>query len=271
MRKLILTLSNIPPVRKFVRILNLHGLGNRWLRHFPVVKKLPDSGIRYRARRLDSLALSVEMFDDSCLYPRAELSGPIHTFADLGCNVGYFMCWLCRETKTTGLKGILLDANEDVLEDAQWHAEVNGLKDVHVVHGLVGQGDSGQEADFFLHPSYTFSSANPSAEAISGSTWTRKKVPCISVEKNWKKHFGDLRCDLLKVDIEGAELSFFETEIVFLQRVQTIIVEWHKAQVTFDQIKSFLTAQGFGLKKITEDKLEVGTAIFSRQNPPVQS
>jgi hypothetical protein len=37
-------------------------LGNWWLRHFPVVKTLPDSNIRYRARRLESLGLSVEMF-----------------------------------------------------------------------------------------------------------------------------------------------------------------------------------------------------------------
>jgi FkbM family methyltransferase len=265
MRKLILSLSNVPLARQFVKILNLHGLGNWWLRHFPVIKTLPESNIRYRARRLDSLALSVEMFDQSSLYPHSEIPSPLRTFADVGCNAGYFLCWLCHEAKTTALKGLLVDANDEILEDAKWHVEANHLRDVQVVHGLVGKDDSETEADFFLHPSYTFSSANPSSEAIAKSTWIRKKAPCISLEKKWQRFFGELSCDLLKVDVEGAELDFFQHETTFLKRVQTIIVEWHKEQVSFATLKEFLVQQGFALKKITEEKADVGTAVFIRQ------
>jgi hypothetical protein len=49
-------------------------LENWWLRHFPVVKTLPGSDIRYRARRLDSLAMSLEMFDECTLYPPSLVS-----------------------------------------------------------------------------------------------------------------------------------------------------------------------------------------------------
>jgi FkbM family methyltransferase len=226
---------------------------------------LPGSNIRYRARRLDSLALSVEMFDQSSLYPHSEIPTPLRTFADIGCNAGYFLCWLCREAKTTSLKGLLVDANDEILEDAKWHVEANGLKDVHVAHGLVGTNKSGETADFYLHPSYTFSSANPSPEAISKTSWVVKKIPCISIEEKWQKYFGDTPCDLLKVDIEGAELDFFRNEPVFMKRVQRIIVEWHKEQVSFETMKDFLAQQGFSLKKITEEKHDVGTAVFVRK------
>jgi len=93
MRKLILKLTGSTIVRKTVKFLRLHLLVNWWLHRFPVVKTLPGSGIRYRARRVESLALSVEMFDKGTLYSTSNMSGEIRTFADLGCNVGY--CTRC--------------------------------------------------------------------------------------------------------------------------------------------------------------------------------
>jgi hypothetical protein len=75
---------------------------------------------------------------------------------------------------------------------------------------------------------------------------------------------GDVPCDLLKVDIEGAELDFFKTEPDFLKRVQTIFVEWHKWKVDLEQINSFLTEHDFSLKRVLDTNLDekVGTAIF---------
>ena len=55
MRKLTLNLSRSTFVRKVVKFLRLHLLANWWLHRFPVVKTLPGSGIRYRARRVESL------------------------------------------------------------------------------------------------------------------------------------------------------------------------------------------------------------------------
>jgi len=265
MRKFILTLSKNAAVRKIVKALNLHGLGNCWLHRFPVVKTLPGSNVRYRARRLDSLAMSVEMFDDAFLYPPSEMPKNIHTFADLGCNVGYFLCWLSHMSKTKELKGLMVDANEETLEDARWHVEENGLRNIHVMHGLVGNGESDNKADFFLHLSNICSSATPPPDQAASSTWTRKKVPCIGIEKNWRQLFGDEPCDLLKVDIEGAEMDFFKTETSFLRQVKIIIVEWHKWRVSLDEITAFLGEQGFSLKTVVGENNELGTAFFSRK------
>jgi FkbM family methyltransferase len=265
MRKLIHKLTRSTALRKIVKTLHLHLLGNWWLRHFPVVKTLPDSNIRYRARRLESLGLSVEMFDECSLYAVSGLPMHIRTFVDLGCNVGYFTCWLCRETKNTELKGLIVDANPEAIEDAQWHVEANGFRNVHVLHGLAGAGAQEGESDFFVHVSNVVSTASPQGGVSNLSNdWTQLKVPFVSIEKNWQKYFGQEPCDLLKVDIEGSEMDFFRAEPEFLKRVQAILLEWHKWRVSLDEVKTFLASNSFVLKTILHDDGEIGTAIFTR-------
>ena len=75
MRELILRLAGSDTLRKTVKYFRLHLLANWWLHCFPVVKSLPASGIRYRARRVESLGLSVEMFDKSELYSISDSPG----------------------------------------------------------------------------------------------------------------------------------------------------------------------------------------------------
>lgn len=186
------------------------------MHHFPVVKTLPASGIRYRARRVESLGLSVEMFDKGELYSLTDLPPNIHTFADLGCNVGYFTCWLCDRLNSRQIKGLMVDANTEAVEDAAWHVQVNNLSDVHMLHGLGGVENKSGHADFFLHASNVCSTAAPTDDAMNKSnTWTRVQVPCINLEKNWQSRFGSASCDLLKVDIEGSEMDFFRMSRVF--------------------------------------------------------
>jgi FkbM family methyltransferase len=266
MRKLTLKLSRSTIVRKTVKFLRLHLLANWWLHHFPVVKTLPGSGICYRARRVESLGLSVEMLDEGTLYPTSNMLDGIRTFADLGCNVGYFTCWLCHQLKSTQLKGLMVDAHADAIEDARWHVATNNLRNVHVLHGLVGTRGKGGQASFFVHASSVVSTATPpDISSSEANTWTQIQVPCISIEENWRKHFSDEPCDLLKIDIEGSEMDFFRNETSFLQRVQTILIEWHKWRVSLGEIEKFLSEQGFSLKLILHEDAEVGTAIFSRR------
>jgi len=192
MRELILRLAGSDTLRKTVKYFRLHLLANWWLHRFPVVKTLPGSGIRYRARRVESLGLSVEMFDKGTLYSAANTLDGIRTFADLGCNVGYFTCWLCHQLKSTQLKGLIVDANADAVEDARWHVATNNLRNVQVLRGLVGTRGSGGQASFFVHASNVVSTATPPDVSLSeANTWTQIQVPCISVEENWSKHFGD--------------------------------------------------------------------------------
>ncbi len=250
-------------VRNAGKLLRLHLAINWWLGRFPVVKTLPD-GIQYRARRIESLALSVEFFDDDVLYEIEGLEPKIQTFADLGCNVGYFTCWLCHKLKTTKLKGLMVDANEDAVQDARWHIERNHLAEVHALHGLVGTGQKTGQADFFVHTSNVCSTAEPEPDTPA-SCWTRVQVPRLNVEDHWTRLFGNVGCHLLKLDIEGFEREFFRNETSFLKRVGFIIMEWHKRKTSLDEITGLLSPHGFVLGKILHENLLLGTAVFKRK------
>lgn len=59
-------------------------------------------------------------------------------------------------------------------------------------------------------------------------------------------------------------MNFFRSETKFLGRVKAILLEWHKWQVSLDDVKTFLAANGFSLKTVLHDDAELGTAIFVR-------
>jgi FkbM family methyltransferase len=258
MRKLVLKMTHSAFIRGVVKTLRLQVLVNWWLHKFPVVKTLP-SGIQYRARRVESLALSAEMFDENTLYSVTD--APIQSFADLGCNVGYFTCWLCDRLKNTQLKGLMVDANPEAVEDAQWHITQNKLKDVYALQGLAGLPNKKNGVDFFLHTSNVCSTATPE-EGVSANSWTRIQVPCLDIEENWNKRFGNTPCDLLKLDIEGSEVDFFKNEPQFMGRVKTLVIEWHKAKVTLDEVVRLLSGLGMSMKTILHEDAAAGTAIF---------
>lgn len=268
MRKLILRLAGSETIRKIVKFVRLHTLANGWLHCFPVINILSRSGIRYRARRVESLGLSVEMFDRQNLYSVADLPSDIRSFADVGCNVGYFTCWLCGRMNNRQLSGLMVDANAAAIREAQWHIDANKFSNIYALHGLAGGKSKEGFADFFLHVANVCSTATPPSDAKleRRDTWRRIQVPCVDFNRNWCFRFDDMHCDLLKVDIEGAEMDFFRNEIQFLQRTKAILCEWHKWRVSLQEVESFLSGQGFKLKRILQENAQLGTALFVREN-----
>src|SRR5881396_818263 len=180
MRKLITWLSGAAWLRRLVQKLRLHRLGNWWLRKFPLVKRLPGSGVIYRATRLESIPLAVEMFEKGNLYDAALLPANFTTFADLGCNVGYFTCWLAHLAQGRPLRGLMLDANPQAVEEAAWHARTNGLSEVFAIHGLAGEGRNGEFAEFYLYDSNICSTSRlPDTQRMNlKGKWEKIRVPC---------------------------------------------------------------------------------------------
>ena len=266
MRGIISSLSRSAILRRLVQLSRLGQLGNWWLRRFPSVKTLPGSGVKYRATRLESIPLAVEMFEKGNLYDAALLPKGFTTFADLGCNVGYFTCWLAHLAGGRKLRGLMLDANPQAVEEACWHAAANGLPEVFGIHGIAGEGKIGDSAEFFLYESNICSTSHlPDVEKMSlKGKWEKIRVPCVSIEEHWRKHFGDTRCHVLKIDIEGSELNFLKAEQSFLTLCDSVLVEWHKWTVGLDELRDFLKAPGFTYVKTVEENEQMGTAFFRR-------
>lgn len=265
MRKFISWLSRSAVARRTVQVLRLHRVANAWLRRFPMVKRLPGSAVVYRATRLESIPLAQEMFDKGALYDAALLPPNFTTFADLGCNVGYFTCWLAHLAQGRKLKGLMLDANPQAASDAQWHAHANGMNEVFAIHGIVGEG-SGGSADFYLYESNICSTSElPDVEKMGlRGKWEKISVPHVSVTEHWRRHFNDTRCHVLKIDVEGSEMNFLRAEESFLPLVDSIIIEWHKWRVSLEDVRAFLEPRGFRYLKTVEENEQMGTAVFAR-------
>src|ERR1051325_1001244 len=265
MRNFISWLSRSAAARRFVQVLRLHRLANAWLRHFPLVKQLPGSGVRYRATRVESIPLAQEMFDKGALYDASLLPKNFTTFADLGCNVGYFTCWLAHLAAVRQLKGLMLDANPYAVADAQWHASANGMNEVFGLHGIVGEGARGSSADFYLYESNICSTSElPDVEKMGlKGKWEKISVPHVVVEDEWKKRFNGTRCHVLKIDVEGSEMNFLRAEESFLSLVDSIIIEWHKWRVSLEDVRGFLEPRGFRYLKTIEENAQMGTAVFA--------
>jgi len=266
MRRLITMFSRSAVVRGIVRFLGLHRLVNWWLRGHPVTKRLPGSGIVYRATRVESIPLAAEMFEKGNLYDASLLPKNFTTFVDLGCNVGYFTCWLAHLASGRKLKGLMLDANPDAVAEARWHAQANGMPEVFGIHGIVGEGNVGSSAEFYLYESNICSTSHLTEEAKKNlpGKWTKISVPCVSIEEHWRKHFGETRCNVLKIDVEGSEMNFLRAETNFLKLVDSILIEWHTWGATLDGIKAFLAPHGFTYVKTIEESAQMGTAFFIR-------
>jgi FkbM family methyltransferase len=259
--KLIRRLSDFRLLRKAARFLRLYKVANLYLRFFPIVKRLP-GGVAYRARWVESVLLSRQMLESGTLYPRSKLPTNVERFVDLGCNVGYFACWLAELSEARALKGLMVDANLAAVKEAEWHARANHWQGVFVAHGIAGERSASGEADFYLYWSNYCSSTtrNPSLRG----PWKHTRVPCVDVGELWRQKFGSARCDFLKVDIEGSELDFFRIEGQFLDQVDAILLEWHKWRVKLSDVEALLSTNGFKLAEVFEERELGGTCLFRR-------
>jgi FkbM family methyltransferase len=267
MSSLVNSLSRSTTLRRLVLTLGIHKLGNWWLHLFPRKRRLGNSGIIYRATRLESIPLASEMFEKATLYDANLLPKNFTSFVDLGCNVGYFTCWLASLAQGRKLNGLVCDANPAALSEAAWHCQANQLGQVYPLNGVVGEGAVGAKSDFYLYESNICSTSHLTEEMKRQLTgkWTKISVPCLSIESEWRKRFGDQRCHLLKIDVEGSELRFLQAEPGFLKLVDAVLIEWHTWGATLDDLKKILGDYGFRYLKTLDESETMGTAFFSRQ------
>lgn len=264
----LLRIADIKALHLLVRSCGIYRACNFFLRYFPVFRRLPRHNTVLRLGSVSGLVLADEIFTNES-YHDAMHGATIRTFADLGCNIGLFPCYLLETTGEKGFSGLLIDGNPDVVEQARWHMEKNGLTDCHVFYGVVGCPTESGETNFFINPANTQSSVR--------SFWNHPlpvkgrvkqiKVPTLSLAKTWNSKFGNTPIDLLKIDIEGEELEFLKAEIAFIKStVKSIVCEWHKQHISFEELNQYVEANGFRLRKICEEDDKVGLVIYDSTN-----
>jgi len=259
-------LDRVPGFHHLVRLLRVRQVIGFFLKRFPSVKTLPGSGVRYRRRYLETFFLADEFFTRNA-YSKVIDPRSTTTFADLGCNAGLFAALLAHETGSRALRGLMVDANPEMVGESQWLLQANQLSGITVLNGLVGASKTdAAQAEFFILPSNLGSSQFPVYEPGKPpkGDWTKVTVPNIDLEQAWLSKVGDVRCHVLKVDIEGSEKNLFKNEPVFMQRVDRVVVEWHKWIVSREEIERDLSAAGFRLVEVLQEEENSGIAWYRR-------
>jgi FkbM family methyltransferase len=249
--------------------LGIYELLNRLLSHYPVMRRLPVSGKKIRISSMASFALAEEMFINSC-YKSSLQSDPVHTLVDLGCNVGWFPCLLSEIAPKSRFEGILIDADPYLGESVNWHLQKNGFDGCAFLHGAVGCPEEQKEITFHVNPSNTQSSISAFGEdhpfPVKGQV-REITVPCLRIAEEWSRRFGNRPIDLMKVDVEGAEMGFLRSELPFLHRnVKKLLIEWHAWHCTLDDVVALLQPDGIILTKVLEQDSLGGVAEFRNKN-----
>lgn len=258
-------IARYPIVHKIIAKSGLYYLGNRILNSFPIYKKLFKSPVIIRINSVAALSLAEEFIDNKG-YSSAINGYKVETFIDLGCNVGWFPCLLASIQNSAKPIGLMIDGDPEMIESSRWHISRNKLPGCEVIHGAVGCSEGLKEIKFHINPSNTQSSLKTFAKnhpfPIKGAS-RELKVPCVNVSQEWKGRYDSRFVDLLKIDIEGAELDFLKLEKDFIvNHVRRIVCEWHEWHVTFSEVNNFLSLANFHLIEVLEKDEKGGVAVF---------
>jgi FkbM family methyltransferase len=237
-------------LRIAVERLQFRKLVDVWLRHFPLVRSLPETGITYRMRSLNSLGVAHDIFYQGAYDSIRPLLRDVRTIADIGSNSGFFTCFLANAAGNSAIRGLLVDANPEMVREAKWHMDKNGLSQMRAVQGLVGANPDAANEVFYVHSDAACSSCYPSSPdgIVTLTGWRPIQVPVLSLGNEWSKYFGDTPCDLLKVDIEGSEADFIQREADFVTSVRFLLLEIHHWLVDASLIENQLATLGFKLR-----------------------
>jgi FkbM family methyltransferase len=226
----------------------------------PVTFTLGHGKWRARAVSLDSLWLAWTLFRQN-LYARAMPDTPVKTVIDLGSNCGFFFIWLAARQNQRDLKGLAVEADPTMHREAVWHQQANQLESMHVIHGAVGAETGKTSVGFYLHPSTVGSTVLAGRPGVATA---EVFVPCVAVGPLWEEMFPGEEIDVLKIDIEGAELNFLRQECLLLKRVKRVVVEVHEEVCPRREVEALLKEEGFVEKDSWLEAPQHRLMVFTR-------
>ena len=163
-------------------------------------------------------------------------------WVDLGCHAGFFSLWLEWHAAVPAAlepsEILFVDADPAMLPPVARLIEVNGSAPRwRVLHGAIG---SGRACDF-IQRGYMASSL----AALDASPGETVRVPVLSDAELCAA--APAPCDLVKVDIEGAEHELFAHYPRLLAATRHLCVEWHSWAGDLGALRALAAGHGFKL------------------------
>jgi FkbM family methyltransferase len=185
-----------------------------------------------------------EIFMDECYLAGLEKDiSPGATIIDVGANAGYFTLFAADQfpqSRIFSFEPVPVNYNQ-----LQRHSNLNKNRDIKC-YPLAVAGQTGEiTLSFDAHDSFTtsatmFKQVNAEEDSL--------KVSCVSLQELMDEH-NITKCDLLKMDCEGAEYDIlYNTSAGSLQRIDQIAMEVHSGKEddqNIDALEVFLQRHGF--------------------------
>ena len=187
--------------------------------------------------------LFAEIFIYRCYRPAPQFSiGSGWTVVDIGANVGFFTCQAA--TAGRGVRVVAVEPVSAYIEVLRRNVERNALRNVDVLPVAVSR-ESGCEVGIcvWYTPSGEAKTHYPIPSDARRETETVKGMTLADIF-----HAGRVeRCDLLKIDIEGAEYELFDgIRPEDWARIERVVMETHEvAGRAQSELVKVLKAQGF--------------------------
>jgi FkbM family methyltransferase len=181
----------------------------------------------------------------------------IETYCDLGCQSGFALFRLGCLTQPPR-QGLLIDGNPYAIQRCKKNLLQSHYQGIYIVHGVVGwdRGKFDDSAPFTICPNELECSLAQGSIPQKGAAEIR--VPVIDLEREWLRLMGPRACDLLKIDVEGAEKFILRNDSHFFARVKKCVLEWHGSVTNRMEITALLEKQGFGEFEILWDSPQAG-------------
>jgi FkbM family methyltransferase len=183
-----------------------------------------------RPRTTDSWAAWDLLFEEEYA-PIAPL--PVRTVVDCGANVGMFLAFLLKYTRGELQRYVGVEPDAASFEILRRQVELFGVRDKATLLQLAVSDREGV---------LTFDDSGPVWEHHVSPTGT-KQVQAAPLPRILDTA-GIEVCDLLKVDIEGAEKELFESIGQWKDRVRAIVCELH-ANVSYEWFAGLMRSAGF--------------------------
>ena len=246
-------------------------LSNLWLSRFGGTRRLPKSSVEYTVNDYSALILGNVIFAENGEYHDDRLvreAAGVNFVADLGCNCGLFTLYVEHLRRLAGgprstLSGIMVEPNPKMVDACRRNLDKNSLAGMKVAPGLVGRR-AAPRTHFWVGHNSMAGTAHPERLHLSGGGLSSEIVEFVDVETVWRNAFGDARVDVCKIDVEGFEIDFLNDHAEFLSRVDRIVLEWHKPQVTLQNVVDVLTPNGFRLENVHHEGEQYGVGWFTR-------
>ncbi len=179
------------------------------------------------------------------------------TFVDIGANVGAYSLRIAKNYKDKGVKVIAIEAHPENYKALCRNIEINNLKDVvRAINKAVSQDTGFTEMYEPFHMGKSVGSAlftmnKPSVheQHLSQFDGKRIQVECDSIDSLLSAE----KADVMKMDIEGAEVVALKAATNTLKQLRKVIVEVHGSNL--ENVRRILEKHEFQVQIVKGDML----------------